>query len=165
MSTLPLLALLANSAFGYSVKTDDAGNELFWATTPITISLNTEGMSDVSDDAAYEALEHAAGDFDETDGSELHFVVDGKAISALLLLDLLLNLILQVLDSALSSWRRRPFLPVVGAASLRPLPPLPLIAVFRVLLLLVLLQICVELLEPLLIVIDVLEPKVGLCLP
>ena len=78
MSTLPLLALLANTAFGYSVKTDDAGNELYWATTPITISLNTEGMADVSDDAAYEALENAAGDFDEAEGSELHFVVDGQ---------------------------------------------------------------------------------------
>lgn len=73
MLLTPALPLMISTAGAFSHKTDDAGNELYWAESPIIVHYNTQGMDDVSEAQVVSALRAAIGDFKNADGSQLRF--------------------------------------------------------------------------------------------
>lgn len=78
MLLVPTLALLVADAGAYSYKTDEDGNELFWATSPIPVHFNAAEMQDVSKEEVRGALSGAIRDFDAADGSPLRFSMQGE---------------------------------------------------------------------------------------
>ena len=79
MLLTPTLALFVGAASAFSYKMDDAGNELYWATTPIPVHVNTDGMDDVSEAQVLAALHSAVEDFRSADGSMLRFeLIEGE---------------------------------------------------------------------------------------
>jgi hypothetical protein len=69
----PAIVLLISTANAWSIKTDEAGNELYWETAPIDMVVNPEGMTAVDAAAVRDGVEGAVYDFYAADGSPIEF--------------------------------------------------------------------------------------------